>query len=90
MIFIGPADAPEQSIELVVGTFSVGLRKARLRGVSLYFDTYRERYGFKHPEDPSRTRSDGPLPATVVSLRSDRIPDTTWTRDSDVEVANVR
>lgn len=90
VIFIGPADAPERANHLVVGSWSTGLRKAQKRGVSLYFDTYEKRYGFKHPEDPSRICDEGPLPATVASLRADGLVEKTWTSNSDVEVASVR
>lgn len=90
VIFIGLADAPEHAAELVVGTWSYGLRKAQKRGVTLYFETYEKRYGFKHPEDPTRRPGSGPLPATVASLRTDGRPETTFTANSDLEVANVR
>lgn len=91
VIFIGPADAPEHTAELVVGTWSYGLRKAQKRGISLYFETYHQRYGFKHPEDPSRLGNEGPLPATVACVRADDVVAVnTFTANSDLEVANVR
>ncbi|MFP7081852.1 hypothetical protein P0998_23445 [Xanthomonas hortorum pv. gardneri] len=90
VIFIGPADAPESATDLIVGNWSTGLRKAQKRGIPLYFDTYAKRYGFKHPEDPTRRGNEGPLPATVASLRSDGQVQKTWTSNSDVEVAGVR
>ncbi|MEP9488477.1 hypothetical protein, partial [Xanthomonas euvesicatoria] len=89
VIFIGPANAPESATDLVVGTWSSGLRKAQKRGISLYFDTYAKRYGFKHPEDPSRTGNEGPLPAMVASLRADGQVQNTFTANSDLEVASV-
>lgn len=69
LVFIGPPGLPEQTTELVVGRWSFSLRKAQRVGIGVYFDTYRERYGFKHPEDPTRTDADGPLPATVMAMR---------------------
>ncbi len=38
-----------------------------MTGLKQYFQLYRERYGFSHPEDPERSRAEGPLPYNVVS-----------------------
>ncbi len=38
--------------------------------VSRYFPIYEFRHGFKHPEDPSRTRCDPGPPAGVVVMTS--------------------
>lgn len=89
VIFIGPPNAPSEAQELVVGTWSYGLRKAQTRGLHLYFVTYEERYRFKHPEDPRRDGTEGPLPAHVVAVRHGDSYCYTGTFDQDKEVASV-
>lgn len=89
VIFIGPPNAPSDAQELVVGTWSVGLRKARLRGLHLYFNTYEDRYHFKHPEDPRRQGNEGPLPATVVSVFQGDEDQHATTFDQGKEVTGV-
>lgn len=69
LVFIAPPNQPDKATELVVGGWSFTLRKAQRVGLGVYFATYLERYGFRHPEDPTRTKADGPLPATVVAYR---------------------
>lgn len=89
VIFIGPPDSPSEALSLTVGTWSYGLRKAQRRGLVLYFSTYATRYGFKHPEDPTRDGSEGPLPASVVSVRHGDNYHYTGTYDQDPEVTSV-
>lgn len=89
MIFIGPPNKPDKATQLVVGGFSNTLRAAQRKGMQAYFETYLDRYGFKHPEDPTRTRKDGPLPATVVTLKEGDHYSASHTYDEDAEVSNV-
>jgi hypothetical protein len=65
----------------------MGLRKAQKKGIPLYFATYLERYGFKHPEDPTRSQKDGPLPATVMTFKEGDHYQASHTYDH--EVTNV-
>ena len=58
---MGPPEEPNQAAELFVGKWRSSLRKAQLTGLRQYFDLYRTRYGFSHPEDPLRHAADVPL-----------------------------
>lgn len=69
VVYAGPPDEPNNAAELWLGAWRTSLRKAQVSGLKQYFDIYAERYGFPHPEDPSR-RGSGPLPYTVVSMRN--------------------
>lgn len=91
LIFIGPPSRPDQATELVVGTWAWSLRKSQRVGLGLYFTTYRDRYGFRHPEDPNRTPADGPLPASVIAFREGDhyISAQTFDPDAAMEVSNV-
>ena len=66
VIFIGLPDQFERLTDLVVGAWFNSLRKAQNKGISIYFDTYFKRYGFRHPEDPYRSKTDGPLSVSVI------------------------
>ena len=70
-IYIGPPEEPNKASELFLGEWRNTMRKAIISGLKQYFNLYLERYGFRHPEDPYRTPSDGPLPANVISIRTD-------------------
>jgi hypothetical protein len=88
LIFLGPPNAPDRATNIYIGTWSVGLRKAQKKGIALYFATYLERYGFKHPEDPTRTVKDGALPASVMTFKQGDYYQASHTYDLD-EVPNV-
>lgn len=68
VIYIGPADEPNQASELFLGEWRTSLRKAQVSGLAQYFDVYYERYGFAHPEDPKRKPELDDLPARVVVM----------------------
>lgn len=71
VILVGPMEEPSKMRELKIGGWHNRLQKARLEGMRMYFDAYEDRYRFKHPEDPTRSRFDGPLPYTVVCTNSE-------------------
>lgn len=89
LIFLGPCDQPDSATKLFVGHWHHSLRAAQREGLKVYFDSYEKQYGFKHPEDPRRRPSDGPLPATVFTMKEGERYRATQTFDQGEEVANV-
>jgi hypothetical protein len=73
VIYVGPPEEPNNAAEMFVGEWKNSLRKAQASGLRQYFDLYESRYGFKHPEDPKRTQSDGAMPYNVISVRGNGI-----------------
>lgn len=62
------------------------MRKALVTGMKYYFDLYLQRYGFRHPEDPYRTKSDGVLPANVITCKGANQFDTYTTDEMPTRV----
>lgn len=55
---------------MYVGKWCRSLRSAQANGLAAYFDQYRERYGFAHPEDPTH-KHEGPLPYNVIMMHGE-------------------
>jgi hypothetical protein len=68
VIYITEIDTDENS-ELVLGKWSHSMRRANADGLSMYFETYEKRYGFKHPQDPKRNPDDDLGDFTVMTQR---------------------
>lgn len=71
IILVGPADDPSVAETVYSGPFFPSFHAAARHGRRVYFETYFQRYGFHHPEDPSFTGDRGSLPASVSVLSFD-------------------
>jgi hypothetical protein len=67
VIFIGEVDK-EETGEMLLGKWVHSMRRANVQGLEMYFTTYLERYGARHPQDPKR-HPDDPLAGTVFTQR---------------------
>lgn len=67
VIYIGEIEQ-EEAGELVLGKWTHSMRLANKAGLKLYFETYKSRHGFKHPQDPTR-QPDEELGGSVVTQR---------------------
>ena len=65
IVTVCPIDNPDDMTPLAVGQWFTKQEEASRRGRKMVFDIYEKRYGFKHPEDPSRNLLD-PLEANVL------------------------
>lgn len=87
VIYIGPANNPNNASELYIGEWRNSLRKAHITGLKNYFDLYAKRYGFPHPEDPyrrSKPNADKPLPFNVMSFVDGEVRNTQTFDDEPV------
>lgn len=72
VIAVCPMNEPENLEPVAIGRWFTSEDTALKAGMKLFFGTYETRYGFKHPEDPSRTQPE-PLPANLVVSENNQV-----------------